>query len=214
MGYMKYLEELIARYPVLEPVKGDIADAYDVLEDCFASGHKLLVAGNGGSAADSEHVTGELMKGFVLKRPVPEEMAKRMTAVDSEAGKILADNLEGSLPALSLTGNIGLSTAYLNDVDGRLVYAQQVYGYGDEGDVFLAISTSGNSRNIYYAAVAAKAVGIRVIALTGKGGGKLKDVSDVSIIVPENETYKIQELHLPIYHALSLMLEEHFFGED
>ncbi len=214
MGYMKYLEELIARYPVLEPVKGDIADAYDVLEDCFASGHKLLVAGNGGSAADSEHVTGELMKGFVLKRPVPEEMAKRMTAVDPEAGKILADNLEGSLPALSLTGNIGLSTAYLNDVDGRLVYAQQVYGYGDEGDVFLAISTSGNSRNIYYAAVAAKAVGIRVIALTGKGGGKLKDVSDVSIIVPENETYKIQELHLPIYHALSLMLEEHFFGED
>jgi len=206
-----YLEELINRYPRLEPVKEDISKAYEVLAECFASGHKLLAAGNGGSAADSEHIVGELMKGFVKQRRVPEEMAEKLKEIDPQAGDELAQKLQGSLPAIALTGHPGLSTAFLNDVDGLMVYAQQVYGYGKEGDVLLGISTSGNAANVYYALVAAKAKGMKVIGLTGKDGGKLGKYADTAVIVPEQETYKIQELHLPIYHTLCLMLEEHFF---
>lgn len=211
MNEMTYLEELITRYPVLEPVKDSIAGVYEILRECFESGHKLLVAGNGGSAADSEHIVGELMKGFVKRRPVPEDLAKKMEDIDPEAGKALAGKLQGGLPSISLTGHPGLSTAFLNDVDGLMVYAQQVYGYGQEGDVLLGISTSGNAANVHYAAVAAKALGMKVVGLTGKDGGKLGKYADKAIIVPEEETFKIQELHLPVYHALCLMLEEHFF---
>lgn len=185
--------------------------AYEILRDCFLAGHKLLVAGNGGSAADSEHIVGELMKGFVKPRHVPKDMARRLEEIDSHAGRELAEKLQGGLPAIALTGHPGLSTAFLNDVDGLMVYAQQVYGYGQEGDVFLGISTSGNAANIHYALVAAKAKGMKVIGLTGKDGGLLGKNADVAIIVPEQETYKIQELHLPVYHALCLMLEECFF---
>lgn len=211
MSEMAYLEELISRYPVLEPMKSSILEAYDILRECFEGGHKLLVAGNGGSAADSEHIVGELMKGFVKRRPVPQDMAEKLEKIDDRAGKELALKLQGGLPAIALSGHPALSTAFLNDVDGEMIYAQQVYGYGQEGDVFLGISTSGNASNICYALVAAKAKGMKVIGLTGKDGGKLGQSSDVALIVPEQETFKIQELHLPIYHGLCLMLEEHFF---
>jgi len=205
------LDELIRRYPVLEAVRADLEHAYKTLECCYENGGKLLVAGNGGSAADSEHIVGELMKGFVKRRPVPEEMARALKEADPVRGAELSGKLQGGLPAIALTTHTALSSAFANDVDGVLSYAQQVNGYGKPGDVFLGISTSGNSENVMYAAVTARAKGMKVIGLTGKDGGKLGRFADVSIVVPEMETYKIQELHLPIYHALCLMLEERFF---
>lgn len=207
----RYLEELMERYPVLLPVKENIKAAYEMLEAAYVSGGKLLAAGNGGSCADAEHIVGELMKGFVKKRRLPEELAARLKAADEQKGGELAEKLQGSLTAISLTGHPGLSTAFLNDVDGEMIYAQQLCGYGREGDVFLGISTSGNALNIEYACLTAKAKGIKVIGLTGKDGGRLKELADVAIVVPEQETYKIQELHLPIYHTLCLMLEERFY---
>ena len=208
---MEILNRLLQRYPILERNREEIYQAYKLLEECYVKGNKLLVAGNGGSAADAEHIVGELMKGFIKKRPLESDLKQRLIELDKEMGEILAEKLEGTLPALSLNMNIGLNTAFLNDVDGLLILAQEVYGYGKEGDVFLGISTSGNSVNVNYAAVIAKAKGLKTIALTGKDGGKLKDKVDVAIIVKEMETYKIQELHLPIYHALCEMLEERFF---
>lgn len=211
MKERSYLEELISRYPVLEPVQNDIWNAYEQLKTCFENGGKLLVAGNGGSCADAEHIVGELMKGFVKKRPVSASFAELLKQADSQKGEELAEKLQGGLPAIALNGHPGLSTAYLNDVDGNLIYAQQTYGYGKPGDVLLAISTSGNSKNVEYAVLTAKALGMKVLGLTGKDGGKLGKMADISIIVPETETHKIQELHLPVYHALCLMLEETFF---
>ena len=212
MKPMDHLALLINRYPVLEPVKEAIFQAYCLLEKCYEGGGKLLIGGNGGSSADSEHIVGELMKGFCKKRQVPEDFAGKLMEADKERGKYLAEKLQQGLPAIALTGHPALSTAYLNDVDGLLTIAQQLYGYGKKGDVFLGISTSGNSENILYAAAAARAMEIPVIALTGKDGGRLAEAADVAIIVPEQETYRIQELHLPVYHALCLMLEERFFG--
>ena len=212
MKPMDHLALLINRYPVLEPVKEDIFQAYRLLEKCYEGGGKLLIGGNGGSSADSEHIVGELMKGFCKKRQVPEDFAGKLMEADKERGKYLAEKLQQGLPAIALTGHTALSTAYLNDVDGLLTIAQQLYGYGKKGDVFLGISTSGNSENILYAAAAARAMEIPVIALTGKDGGRLAEAADVAIIVPEQETYRIQELHLPVYHALCLMLGERFFG--
>lgn len=211
MEPMNYLEELLTRYQVLTSVKDEIKEAYKILENCYKNGGKLLIAGNGGSCADAEHIVGELMKGFVKPRSVSRDFAQKLLEADPVRGKELADKLQGGLPAIALTGHPGLSTAYLNDVDGSLIYAQQTYGYGKEGDVLLGISTSGNSRNIMYAMAAARAIGMKTIGLTGKDGGQLKETADVSIVVPEKETYKIQELHLPVYHALCLMLEERFF---
>ena len=207
------LELLIRRYPILASVKEDINGVYRILEECFLQGNKLLVAGNGGSCADSEHMVGELMKGFCKKRTVPADFAKALEEIDPKRGKILAAGLQGALPAISLTGHPGLSTAFLNDVDGELIYAQQVYGYGKSGDVFFGISTSGNAKNVLYAAAAARAKGMKVIGLTGKDGGELRNAADAVIVVPEKETYQIQELHLPVYHTLCLMLEERFFAE-
>ena len=212
MKPMDHLALLINRYPVLEPVKEAIFQAYCLLEKCYEGGGKLLIGGNGGSSADSEHIVGELMKGFCKKRQVPEDFAGKLMEADKERGRYLAEKLQQGLPAIALTGHTALSTAYLNDVDGLLTIAQQLYGYGKKGDVFLGISTSGNSENILYAAAAARAMEIPVIALTGKDGGRLAEAADVAIIVPEQETYRIQELHLPVYHALCLMLEECFFG--
>lgn len=208
----KLLDEFIQRYPHLGVCQEDIAAAYAILEECYASDHKLLIAGNGGSAADAEHIAGELMKRFRVPRPCPGDFADRLIAVDPERGSALARNLERSLMAIPLVAHEALTTAYINDVDGLGVFAQQLYGFGRPGDVFLGISTSGSSRNILSATVVARAVGIKVIGLTGEGGGELAKVADVTIRVPETETYKIQELHLPIYHALCLMLEDHFFG--
>lgn len=205
------INELVNRYPVLESVRDDIEKVYKVLVECYENGGKLLVVGNGGSAADSEHIVGELMKGFVKKRPVSEEMREALLRMDPERGAALADNLQGGLPAIALTAHTALNTAFANDKDPVMIYAQQVNGYGKAGDVFLGISTSGNAENVMYAAVTAKAKGLKVLALTGKDGGKLAKIADVSIIVPSKETYQIQELHLPVYHALCLMLEEHFY---
>lgn len=210
----KHLDLLIERYPVLHVCREDIIKAYKILEDCFTGGNKLLVAGNGGSCADAEHIVGELMKGFKLPRKCAEEFADKLRAVDPIRGKELAEKLQGGLPAIALNGHQGLNTAYINDVEngGLLMYAQQVNGYGKPGDIFLGISTSGNSKNVMYAAVVARAKGMKVLGLTGSKGGHLAEIADVAIKVPETETYMIQELHLPVYHALCLMLEEKFFG--
>lgn len=207
------LQLLLERYPVLEVCMEDIRKAYQLLESAFKNGNKLLVCGNGGSASDSEHIVGELMKEFKLKRKVYGNHAATLKKIDPELGQVLADNLQGALPAISLTAHSSLQTAFMNDVVPELVFAQQVNGYGNVGDVFLGISTSGNSKNVLYAAVNAKAKGLKVIGLTGGKENKLMKYSDVCIRVPETETYKIQELHLPVYHCLCLMLEEKFFGE-
>ena len=208
------LEELIERYHCLSTVSDQINEAYAILEDTYKNKGKLLVAGNGGSAADAEHIVGELMKKFRIHRPVSEEYRKRLFEVAPDRAEYLSNNLEQSLRAIALVGHEALTTAYINDVDGYGVFAQQLFGYGDEGDAFLAISTSGNSRNIIDAAVTARAMRIKVIGLTGQNGGILKKYADVLIAVPEVETYKVQELHLPVYHCLCQMLEETFFGKE
>lgn len=209
----KYLDLLIERYPRLDCCKTDIEMSFKILEECYETDHKLLIAGNGGSAADSEHIAGELMKRFKTPRPVPVEFKNKLLSIDPERGKNLAHNLERGLMAIPLVAHEALTTAYINDVDGLGVFAQQLYGFGRSGDVFLGISTSGNSKNIMSATVVARALGIKVLGLTGGTGGELGKVADVTICVPETETYKIQELHLPVYHALCLMLEDRFFGK-
>lgn len=208
----KHVDILTERYPALLSCRDDIIGAYDLLVEAFSRDHKLLIAGNGGSAADAEHIAGELMKRFRVPRPVPEAFRERLKAVDPARGEELSRNLERGLMAIPLVAHEALTTAYINDVDGLGVFAQQLYGYGRKGDVFLGISTSGNSRNVLSAAVVARALGIGIIALTGQSGGELATVADVAIRVPETETYKIQEFHLPVYHCLCLMLEDRFFG--
>lgn len=210
---MKHIEDLINRYPCLNSCKESIIAAYNILEEAYASGRKLLVAGNGGSASDSEHIVGELMKEFKLKRKIYAAQAERLKDIDEEMGEMLSEHLQGSLPAISLVGEPSLTTAFMNDAVPVLIFAQQVNGLGTAGDVFLGISTSGNSKNVLYAAVAAKSKGLKVIGLTGEKENQLMKFSDVCIRVPETETYKIQELHLPVYHCLCLMLEERFFGK-
>ena len=209
---MKYIDLLLERYPSLKVVKEDIIAAYLLMEESYENGGKLLVAGNGGSAADAEHIVGELMKGFKNPRKPKPDFAEKLIAENHELGSILATKLQGALPAIALDGHPALSTAYMNDCEPLLCFAQQVNGYGKAGDVFLGISTSGNSKNVLYAATTARAKGMRVIGLTGEEDGKLKDMSDVCIKVPQTETYMIQEFHLPIYHCLCLMLEDNFFG--
>lgn len=209
-----HLDELIKRYPVLEIERQNISKAYECLKECFSDGNKVLIAGNGGSSADAEHIVGELMKGFVLKRTINKDFQQMLININDDLGVTLGEKLQGALPAIALSNHQSLNTAFLNDVDGDLYYAQQVCGYGKNGDVFLGISTSGNAKNIEYAAIVAKAKGMKVIGLAGKDGGKLKEYADCMIIAPEKETFKIQELHLPIYHAICLMLEEAFFGEE
>lgn len=205
------VEILIKRYPQLADCASDINDAYRLLADCYRCDGKLLIAGNGGSAADAEHIVGELMKGFKNSRVLNEDSQEKLIQINSELGKILGEKLQGALPAIALDGHMALTTAYMNDCDPLLCFAQQVQGYGRINDVFWGISTSGNSKNVIYAAVTAKAKGMKVIGLTGGKDSKLSELADVCIQVPETETYKIQELHLPVYHCLCLMLEEEFF---
>lgn len=207
----RQLEDLIKRYPELEVCKKDIEKAYLLLEKAYDSDHKLLIAGNGGSAADSEHMAGELMKKFKVSRPVDKKFAQKLKSIDKNRATKLIKNLEKPLRAVPLTSHIAITTAYMNDADATGVFAQQMLGFGDKGDVFLAISTSGNSENIISACVVAKALGINVIGLTGQNKAILDDYADVCIKVPEKETYKIQELHLPVYHCLCLMLESNYF---
>lgn len=208
----KHLEVLLERYPQIETCRNDIEKTYLILEKCYENDHKLLIAGNGGSAADSEHIAGELMKRFKVPRPVTSDFAEKLKAIDPVRGENLAKNLERGLMSIPLVAHEALTTAYINDVDGLGVFAQQLYGFGRPGDVFLGISTSGNSKNVMSATVVARALGIKVIGLTGAKGGELANVSDVAIKVPETETYMIQELHLPVYHCLCSMLEDRFFG--
>ena len=210
----QYIDLLILRYPQLIVAKDCIVEAYRILEEAYTHEGKLLVAGNGGSAADAEHIVGELMKGFVNPRKLEAEYSDALITVNKELGRVLSENLQGALPAIALDGHLALTTAYLNDCEPLLCFAQQVNGYGRKSDVFLGISTSGNSRNILYAATVAKAKGMKVIGLTGEKDSKLSEISDTCIQVPETETYKIQELHLPVYHCLCLMLEDTFFGKE
>ncbi len=209
----RILDELMERYPKLEAVRQPILDAYEMIKTCYKQGGKVMVAGNGGSCADAEHIVGELMKGFVKRRPLSRELQEKLCAADEKRGSLLASCLQAGLPAIALNNHAGLNTAFSNDVDADMIYAQQVCGYGFAGDVFLGISTSGNSKNVDYAVTVAKAKGMKVIGLTGKDGGRLGRRADVAVIVPEVETYKIQELHLPVYHAICLLLEEYFFEE-
>ena len=209
---VKHIDLLVARYPKLEAVRQEIIDSYLLMEESYENGGKLLIAGNGGSAADSEHIAGELMKRFKILRPVSKEYAEKLKEVDPVRGAELSKNLECSLMAIPLVAHEALTTAYINDVDGLGAFAQQIFGYGRKGDVFLGISTSGNSKNILNATVVARASGIKVVGLTGAKGGELAKVADVAVKAPETETYMIQEVHLPIYHCWCLMLEDHFFG--
>ena len=207
----KHIELLIKRYPELDGIKEDLIKAYLLLEQCIENGGKILIAGNGGSAADAEHIVGELMKSFKKARRLSKQECEELIKVNEEYGKVLAEKLQGAIPAIALDGHPALSTAYMNDCEPLLCFAQQINGYGTEGDVFLGISTSGNSKNILYAAVTAHAKGMKVIGLTGAKDSKLETLSDVCIKAPQTETYMIQELHLPIYHCLCLMLEDRFF---
>ena len=209
----KHIDLLIERYPILEECRQSLVDAYLIMEEAYEGDHKLLIAGNGGSAADSEHIAGELMKRFKTPRPVTSEMADKLKEIDPVRGTELAKNLERGLMAIPLVAHEALSTAYINDVDGLGVFAQQLFGFGRPGDVFLGISTSGNSKNVMSATVVARALGIKVIGLTGAKGGELAQVADVVVKVPETETYMIQEMHLPVYHCWCLMLEDKFFGK-
>ncbi len=213
-GLKAYISALIEKYPLLSGVESEIVDSYKVLEACFESGNKLLCCGNGGSSADSDHVATELMKQFVLVRPLGEELQAKIRSVDSQNGDYLAKSLQHGLPAFSLTSNSSIVTAMSNDCDFNLAFAQEIISLGRSGDVLLAISTSGNSASVVNAAAVAKAMGIKVIGLTGKTGGRLKEFCDTCILVPGSDTYQIQELHLPVYHCLCLMLEYHFWGEN
>lgn len=212
MSAISQLNRLITRYPVLDVCREDIMRAYEVIREAYEKKGMLLVCGNGGSGADSEHIVGELMKEFAIKRPLKEEEQKKLKESSAQNGELLASHLQGSLPAVTLTGNIALSTAFANDAMPELVFAQQVYGYGNENSVLLGISTSGNSQNVIYALETARAKGMKTIALTGDGGGRMKKLADVCIRVPAVLTPDVQELHLPVYHTLCMMIEEAFFG--
>ena len=207
-----HLLHLMERYPALNHLQGEIEAAYHLMAQAFARGGKLLVAGNGGSSSDAEHMVGELMKGFLLPRRCGDEMAARLTAAHPELGAVLAQNLQGALPAIALHGHYALSTAFMNDCMPQLCFAQQVNGYGREGDVFFGITTSGNSENVLYAAVTARAKGMAVVGMTGERESKLSAIADVCIRVPGTEAFRIQEYHLPIYHCICMMLEERFFS--
>ncbi|MDR0396448.1 MAG: SIS domain-containing protein [Oscillospiraceae bacterium] len=206
------LDRLFERYPQLSPLKGSVQSAYETIRDAYRRGGKLLVCGNGGSCADAQHIVGELMKGFYLKRPLPDGEQSALAKAFGDGGEELAGMMQGALPAIALGEHAALNTAFANDVDASLMFAQQVIGYGRPGDALLSISTSGGSLNVLRAAQAARARGLRVIALTGGDGGKLASIADTAIIVPASITAQVQEYHLPIYHTLCAMLEERFFG--
>lgn len=207
------LNELLNRYPSLCGCKPEIEDAAKAIIDCYKKGGKLLLCGNGGSCADCDHIVGELMKGFLKKRPINDskkaEMKSRCDLVDDE----LLSKLQGGLPAIAIPSITALNSAFCNDVDPELVYAQPLMALAKDKDILIGISTSGNSKNVFGAVKVAKALGIKVIGLTGKTGGKLKESADICICAPETETFKIQELHLPIYHYLCAAVEEHFFKD-
>lgn len=204
-------EELFARYPVLEPCRADIKAAFEMLLASYKASGKLLLAGNGGSAADSDHISGELTKSFMFKRAVPKDLEESLVGLYGESGKELVGSLEGGLAAIPLPTFNASNSAFSNDTNPAVAFAQLVLALGRSEDVFLGITTSGNSKNIIYSLMVAKAKGVKSIALTGGTGGKCVGLADVCIVVPEKETFKIQELHLPIYHALCAMVEAELF---
>jgi D-sedoheptulose 7-phosphate isomerase len=208
---MDWNKRLIDLYPELVICEEDIQKAIQILSDCFSAGGKLLVCGNGGSAADSEHIVGELMKGYISKRPLQESIRQKFMTTNDQEGLFLADHLQGALPAISLVSQSSLISAFANDVSADLVFAQQVYGFGQPGDVLLGISTSGNAKNVNYALQTARAIGMKTIGLGGPDGGKMKDYSDVIIRVLGDSTPAIQERHLPVYHTICAVLEQKFF---
>ncbi len=209
-----FLDKLLTNYPSLEQTRDDIVAAFEILVGTYEQSGKVLVCGNGGSAADAEHVVSELMKEYLLKRAVPQDDAKKIMAAFPEQGDMLCKGLQGALPAISLVSQSSTLTAFANDVNVEMAFAQQVYGYARDGDALLAISTSGNSPNVCNAARVAKAFGFPVIGLTGANAGTLGELCDVTIKAPAEKTYRIQEFHLPIYHCLCAMTEEFFFGES
>jgi len=211
---LQAVSDLIDRYPALDTCRRDLEDAVRVLCESFAGGHKLLTCGNGGSAADAEHIVGELMKGFLLPRRLTGDIAASIRETAPESADYLLENLQGTLPAVSLVAETALTTAFANDQAADLGFAQQVLGLGSEGDVLLAISTSGNSKNVVYALQVARAKRVTSIALTGKSGGRIvrEHLADIAILVPDDETFRIQELHLPVYHMLCIAVENEFFG--
>ncbi len=212
-GAKKILAATMFRYPILEKCRRQIAQAFSLLQQCYANGGKVLVCGNGGSAADAEHIVGELMKGFLRKRELPPDAIEKLQAAWPDDWAYLSANLQGALPAISLVSQTALATAFINDVTADMVFAQQVYGYARAPDVLIGISTSGNSRNVVNAIKVAGTLGVGTIGLTGKTGGVLKDCCDVAIVVPATTTARIQELHLPVYHTLCAMVEAEFFTE-
>jgi len=203
---------MIKEHPALVVCEENILQAYELLKITYEKGGKVLVCGNGGSAADSEHIVGELMKGFMLPRKIPANMQAKIKLAAATNGDYISDNLQGALPAISLVSQSAIISAYANDIAADMIFAQQVYGYGKAEDCFIGLSTSGNAKNVLYAAETAKALGLKTIAFTGQSGGMLKDVCDVTIRVPSDSTPRIQEYHLPIYHTLCMMVEEAFFG--
>ena len=209
----KEIQILISRYPCLTHLQERVSQCVDLLTASSRSGGKLLVCGNGGSAADSLHIVGELMKGFVLERKIPSALQEALIERYPQEASYYIRNLQAAVPAISLVSEIALMTAYGNDQAADLAMAQQVLGYGRPGDVLLVISTSGNSTNAVHAARIARVLGVRVVSLTGLGGGKLADLSDILLDVPSQVTYQIQELHLPVYHTICLALERELFDE-
>jgi len=205
------LNELMQRYPELESCKAEIISAADAIIKLYENDGKMMICGNGGSCADSDHIVGELMKGFLKQRPLSDEQKAEMKKNCPELDDYSLSKLQGALPAVSLPSITALNTAFCNDVEPELIFAQPLMSLGRKGDILIAISTSGNSKNVVNAAKVAKGLGLTVIALTGKMGGKLKDLADICICAPETETFKVQELHLPIYHYLCANTEAHFF---
>lgn len=205
------LNKLLNRYPQLSKCQDELKKATTAMIDCYKNGGKILLCGNGGSCADCDHIVGELMKGFLKKRPLSTEQKAQMTNLSPLLDEETLSKLQGGLPAISLPSLTALNSAFCNDVEPELIYAQSVMAMGKTGDVLIAMSTSGNAKNVFAAAKVAKGLGLTVIGLTGKGGGNLSEISDICIRVPETETFKVQELHLPVYHYLCAATEEEFF---
>ncbi|MBS4205203.1 D-sedoheptulose-7-phosphate isomerase [Lederbergia citrea] len=211
---MKFeIDRLVTKYPELSACVADIEETFQLLRETYRNEGQVLLCGNGGSAADCEHIVGELMKGFLLKRPVNDSIKKKLQEDFPNDGDYLADHLQGALPAISLVSQSSLISAFANDIAADMIYAQQVFGYGRPGDAVIGISTSGNSKNVIHALQVARAKGLKTIGLTGKNGGQMNSICDVTICVPLEETLDIQERHLPIYHTLCVMLEKEFFGQ-
>lgn len=207
------IDGLFASYPQLKRCENEIERAVDVLVSVFRSGKTLLLCGNGGSAADCEHISGELCKGFKSRRALDETKKKEMKRACPAVSDALLEKLQVGLPAIPLPSLTSLSTASANDIGADLTFAQAVCAFAGQGGALMAISTSGNAENVVNAALTAKAFGMDVIALTGSGGGKLAGIADVAIRVPEEETYRVQELHLPVYHAICAEIERRIFTE-